>query len=176
MDVGFFRLSNSTKQRLLELYPRENFEHVVRQGSDGKLSAQYYRAAQMNRNIWFTCPVLDFAWQYVKNGGVDSSQVRVYEHHSTRFTPVFASMGVPMWRDAHLSDMSYALNAQHLEGGADNSALQLALSRVVSGAITNFINTGNPEKRNSQTTPWPAVIPGVGKEDLTQESPSRLSI
>ncbi|PLB55452.1 alpha/beta-hydrolase [Aspergillus steynii IBT 23096] len=169
-------LSNSTKQRLLELYPREDFEHMVRRDYDGPISTQYYRAAQINRDIWFTCPVLDFTWQYVKNGGVDSSQVRVYEHNSTRFTPVFETMGVPMWRVAHLSDIPYALNTQHLEGGADNSASQLALARVVSRAITNFVNTGTPEKSESQTETWPAVFSGLTSEDLSRESPSRLSI
>ncbi|KAI9040016.1 alpha/beta-hydrolase [Aspergillus affinis] len=171
-----FNLSNSTKQRLLKLYPREDFEHMVREGSDGPVSAQYYRAAQMNRDIWFTCPVLDFAWQYVKNGGVEPSQVRVYEHNSTRFTPVFEKMGVPMWRIAHLSDIPYALNAQNLEGGADNSASQLALARVVSGAVANFVNTGSPENEDGQIKRWPAVFSGATSQDLAGESPSRLSI
>ncbi|KAK1146370.1 hypothetical protein N8T08_003157 [Aspergillus melleus] len=174
--LWLFNLSNSTKQRLLELYPSENFEHMARNESDGPVSAQYYRAAQMNRDIWFTCPVLDFAWQYVKNGGVEPSQVRVYEHNSTRFTPVFEKMGVPMWRVAHLSDIPYVLNSQHLKGGADNSASQLALAQVVSGAIANFVNTGTPENEAGQIKRWPAVFSGATSQELVGDSPSRFSI
>ncbi|KAB8238519.1 Alpha/Beta hydrolase protein [Aspergillus alliaceus] len=74
--LWLFGLSNSTKKKLLQLYPVEGLERL------------------MNKDIWFTCPVLDFAWQYVKNEGADPSQM----------------MGVPMWRVAHLSDMPYLLN------------------------------------------------------------------
>jgi hypothetical protein len=168
--------SKSTKTKLLELYPLEDFTHLVRLDYDGLLSPQYYRAAQMNRDLWFTCPVLDFAWQYVKNGGGDLSNVRLYEHNATRFTPVYEKMGVPMWRVAHLSDIPYVLNVQNLQGGADNSAAQLELSKTVSRSIAKFVNTGNPEGEGSGVEDWPSAFYDATKKDLRKEFPDSISL
>lgn len=46
-----FGLSDSTKAKLLELYPLEDFEHMVRPDYDGPLSAQYYRCADQQRHL-----------------------------------------------------------------------------------------------------------------------------
>jgi hypothetical protein len=42
------------------LRAHDNSEHM------GHISPQYHRAAQLNRDIWFTCPFLDFTWLYVQ--------------------------------------------------------------------------------------------------------------
>ncbi|KAE8154789.1 alpha/beta-hydrolase [Aspergillus avenaceus] len=173
--LWLFNLAGTTKTKLLELYPTEDFEHMVQQ-DDGPISAQYYRAAQMNRDIWFTCPVLDFAWQYLKNGGVESSQIRLYEHNATRYAPSFGMMGVPMWRVAHLSDIPYVLNVKGLGGGADNSHPQLELSKRVSRTITKFVGTGSPEGNGSGVESWPAAFHDVGKPELSKDFPDKLSL
>lgn len=169
-------LSSSTKNKLLELYPVEDFEHMVRREYDGDISAQYYRAAQMNRDIWFTCPVLDFAWQYVRHGGSDLSQVRLFEHNATRFSPSYEKMGVPMWRVAHLSDIPYVLNSQRLEGGADNSPEHLDLAKNLSRAITHFVDSGSPEGGSSDGKSWPAAFADVTQKELSEDFPSKLTL
>lgn len=78
-------LSDATKKKLLELYPVSDFQHLVSGPGEG-VSRQYYRAAQLNRDLWFTCPVLDFAWQYGRNNG---GNLHVYEHNATRYGPAF---------------------------------------------------------------------------------------
>jgi carboxylesterase type B len=158
-------LSASTNQKLLDLYPVKDFESMVRPDYDGPISPQYYRAAQLNRDLWFTCPVLDFAWQYARKGGVDLSRVRLSETNSTRFTPVFEAMGVPMWRVSHLSDIPYVLNLQQMAGGADNSAAQLKLASSVSQTVVKFVVSGTPS--GSKTT-WPAAFAGATKAELAQ--------
>lgn len=160
-------LSEATRARLLQLYPASDFEHMVLPQWAGAVSPQYYRAAQLNRDLWFTCPVLDFAWQYGRrhNGG----QVRLYEHNSTRFMPTYEVMGVPMWRVAHLSDIPYVLNVQRLGGGADNSAEQLELSREVSRSIVEFVNSREDEA-------WPVAFAGAARDELDKEFPSRVSL
>lgn len=157
-------LSKTTKARLLQLYPISDFEHMVQPEWTG-VSPQYYRAAQLNRDLWFTCPVLDFAWQYGKH---NDRQVHLYEHNSTRFTPAYEMMGVPMWRVAHLSDIPYVLNAQRLGGGADNSAAQLELSKTVSRSIAGFVTSSNG--------PWPLAFADAAKGEFEEEFPSRLSL
>lgn len=161
-------LSDSTNQRLLELYPVEDFEHMVRPEYDGPISAQYYRAAQMNRDIWFSCPVIDFAWQYTRKGDTDSSQVWLYTFNSTRYTPTFEMIGVPMWRVSHLSDIPYILNVQHLPGGADNSAAQFRLGATVSRDIVKFVTSGDPSgsKKGESSTKWPPTFADATKDEL----------
>lgn len=161
-------LSELTKSTLLELYPVSDFEHMVRPELDGPISPQYYRAAQLNRDLWFTCPVLDFAWQYQKQSR--SVHVRLYEHNATRFTAAYAAMGVPMWRVAHLSDIPYVLNVQHLTGmGTDNSAEQLAEAEVMSRDIARFVTS---ELQQDQS--WPLAFGSATGEEMSEEFPTRL--
>ncbi|KAK7748157.1 hypothetical protein SLS53_001412 [Cytospora paraplurivora] len=159
-------LSEATKKKLLELYPVADFQHLVSGPGEG-VSPQYYRAAQLNRDLWFTCPVLDFAWQYGRHNG---GNVHVYEHNATRYSPVFENMGVPMWRVAHLSDIPYVLKSQKLGGGADNSAEQLLLSNEVSRRIAGFVTSGIPDKE------WPVAFEGASEAELENEFPERLSL
>ena len=129
-------LSPSSLDRLLALYPESDFTHLVRPGE--KATPQYYRAAQMNRDIWFTCPVIDFTYYYSISSNQD---VRLYEMNQTKFGPIYAYMGVPEWRVAHLSDIPYMMN---VAAGGDNSPAQQQLSAQVSGSFAAFAWTGNP--------------------------------
>ncbi|KAG8158391.1 hypothetical protein KVR01_011513 [Diaporthe batatas] len=157
-------LSQSTIKKLLELYPISDFEYI----SQGQgVSPQYYRAAQINRDLWFTCPVLDFAWQYGRHNG---NNIRLYEHNATRFAPSYALMGVPMWKVAHLSDIPYVLNSQSLGGGADNSADELALSVAVSRKIIEFITSEAPEME------WSPAFSGTGEDKVRDKLPSEISM
>jgi carboxylesterase type B len=171
--LWLYGLSEATKTKLLELYPLADFEHMVRPDYGGPISAQYYRAAQMNRGLWFTCPVLDFAWQYVRKGGAEPLGVWLYEHNATRYTPAFEMMGVLMWRVAHLSDIPYVLNNQGL---MDHSGPQLKLSRMISRSIARFANAGSPKGSVGGVEAWPAAFEGVSKKELMTESPSKLSL
>ncbi|ETS78995.1 hypothetical protein PFICI_08848 [Pestalotiopsis fici W106-1] len=163
-------LSESTKQKLLGLYPLKDFKAMVRPDHDRGVSPQYYRAAQLSRDLWFTCPVLDFAWQYLKHGGVEPSQVRLYENNMTQFTPIYEyAMKVPMWRVSHLSDIPYVLNIQKLPN-ADNSRPQLERALEVSRRIVRFVTTGSADED------WPAAFDGVTKTELESESPSKISL
>lgn len=142
---------------------------MVRPDYDGSISPQYYRAAQLNRDFWFTCPVLDFAWQYRKQSS--SAEARLFELNATRVSAAYEAMGVPMWRVAHLSDISYVLNAQQLAGtGTDNSAAQLAQARAVSRNIARFVTSGVPHDEK-----WSTAFANATGEELQQEFPSRLA-
>ncbi|KAL3478698.1 Alpha/Beta hydrolase protein [Aspergillus californicus] len=169
------QLSDSTKEKLLQLYPLEDFEHMIKLEHQGQISPQYYRAAQLNRDIWFTCPVLDFTWQYVKAGGVGASQVRLYEFNQTRYTPVFDFMGVSMWGVAHLSDIPYLFNNDHLEAGADNSDAQLALAREFSRTIIQFVH-GSPKGADNHLQSWPPAFSNDFSKSSTGDVPSHISV
>ncbi|KAJ5972734.1 Carboxylesterase type B [Penicillium vulpinum] len=169
------KLSEFTKEKLLQLYPLEDFEHMIKPEHEGQISPQYYRAAQLNRDIWFTCPVLDFTWQYVKNGGVGASQVRLYEFNETRYTPVFNSMGVSMWGVAHLSDIPYLFCNDHLGAGADNSDSQLSLGRDFSRTIIQFVH-GTPDEADDRLQSWPPAFSDDPSKSPTDDVPSHISV
>ncbi|KAL4803297.1 lipase [Aspergillus unguis] len=163
-------LSESTKTRLLELYPVSDFAHMLSQSqspsSEGAL-AQYYRAAQMSRDIWFTCPVLDFTFQYAKHGG-DASDIRLYEFNQTKYRPVFEQMGVSIWGVAHLSDIPYLFNNEGLRGCEDSEGHK-ELGREFSRAVVNFAYELEDKPKESKS--WPAAF-----EETTGASPEQISL
>ena len=138
-------LSDTSKQKLLSLYPISDFTHLVR--DDVEATAQYYRAAQINRDLWFACPVLDFTWQYSRHSR--SSNIRLYEMNQTKFGPILQYMGVPQWRVSHLSDIPFMLNNDVAAGG-DNSVNQQKISRMLSGSAAAFAHTGDPTRSDGE--------------------------
>ncbi|KAL9069593.1 MAG: hypothetical protein Q9157_006105 [Trypethelium eluteriae] len=166
--VGF---TDASLKKLLQLYPLSEFEHMAR---DEAATAQYYRAAQINRDLWFTCPVIDFTWQYVNNGGPQSPNVRLYEMNQTKFGPIFQYMGVPHWRAAHLSDIPYMLNGEVAAGG-DNGPEQQELSALLSGSAAAFAHTGNPANSSHHVLQdWPFAFSKA--EPRATEHPDEINV
>ena len=117
------------------------------------LSPQYYRAAQINRDMWFTCPVIDFTWHYARQHGgrgpsLPPAEVRLYEMNQTRFGPVFDALGIGFWRVSHLSDIPYILNGD-VAGGGDNGPQQRRLARRLAGSAAAFAYSGDPSRAGS---------------------------
>ena len=144
-------ITSSSLQRLLDVYPESDFTFLLRPNE--KATAQYYRAAQINRDLWFTCPVIDFTWQYARFG---KAPVRLYEMNQTRFDPIYRNIGHPEWRVSHLADLPYFFN-EELIGGGDNSPAEFALSKLVSGSVAAYAHTGDPTNSPSKFVlkDWP---------------------
>lgn len=166
--TGLLALKGTTANHLLSLYPISDFEHMVRPSDT--VSPQYYRAAQINRDFWFTCPALDFTWQYFKRGG--SSNIRFYEMNQTRFEPIWKMMGVPHWRVAHLSDIPYILNGD-VEAGGDNSPKQRQLAALLSGSAAAFANSADPNKILQE---WPTMYEGNSNAAMTNDFPEQITV
>ena len=164
-------LSQSSLQRLLSLYPLSDFTSLVRPNEEA--TAQYYRAAQMNRDLWFTCPIIDFTWQYTRYG---ASNIRLYEMNQTKYAPILQYMGVPQWRVCHLSDIPYMLN-EDVAAGGDNSAAQRDLSALLSGSAAAFAYAGDPGISSGRTfKDWPIAYQDQTGQALDKEYPSELSV
>lgn len=164
-------LSKPSLQKILALYPLSDFESFVRPDEDA--TAQYYRAAQINRDIWFTCPVIDFTWQYTRHG---APNIHLYEMNQTKFGPILKYMGVPQWRVCHLSDIPYMLN-EDVAAGGDNSAAQRELSALLSGSAAAFAHTGNPADSEGRVfKEWPLAYPDRREQVLAKEHPENLNI
>lgn len=159
-------LSTPSLERLLSLYPESDFKFLVRPGE--RATSQYYRAAQMNRDIWFTCPVIDFSYRY------SSKDVRLYEMNQTKLGPIYAYMGVHEWRVAHLSDIPYLMN-EDVAAGGDNSPARRELSAQLSGSVAAFAWTGDPTaataaKGAKALNDWPVAF-GKG-----EKGPEKLKV
>ena len=164
-------LSAVSLQHLLALYPLADFNHLAR--PDGA-TADYYRAAQINRDLWFTCPVIDFTWQYTRF--VSDANVRLYVMNQTKFAPIFQSMGVPHWHISHLSDIPYLMN-EDVAAGGDNSAGQQELSALLSGSIAAFAKTGNPTISNGPVfRDWKIAYRDQIDQTLRSEIPEELNV
>lgn len=164
-------LSPSSLQHLLDLYRLVDFNHLA--SPDGA-TADYYRAAQLNRDIWFTCPVIDFTWQYTRFSS--DANVRLYVMNQTKFAPIFQYMGVPHWRVSHLSDIPYLMN-EDIAAGGDNSANQQDLSALLSGGISAFANSGNPTISKGPTfQDWPIAYEDQSVQTLGSEVPEQLNV
>jgi len=164
-------LSKSSSQQILAFYPLSEFEHLVR--PDEHATAQYYRAAQINRDIWFTCPVIDFTWQYTRHG---APNIRLYEMNQTKFGPILKYMGVPQWRVCHLSDIPYILN-EDVAAGGDNSAAQRERSALLSGGAAAFAHTGDPSESEGRVfKDWPLACPDRRTQALAKENPAEIGL
>ena len=165
-------LKPESLDELLELYPLSDFQHHAPPGSP--ISAQYYRAARINRDLWFACPAIDFSWQYAKGSGAD--MVRLYEFNQTRYSPVWEVMGVPFWGVGHLSDIPYALNVRELPGGFDSSPAQLELSTQTASKIIAFMNEKGANAANPALEDWLPAYTSHSKNALKSEHPSSMNI
>ncbi|KAL6720891.1 hypothetical protein ACLMJK_002816 [Lecanora helva] len=164
-------LSKASLDRILSLYPLSDFTHLVRPNEEA--TAQYYRAAQISRDLWFTCPVIDFTWQYKRYG---TSNVRLYEMNQTKFGPILQYMGVPQWRVCHLSDIPYILN-EDVAAGGDNSPAQRELSSLLSGSAAAFAYTGDPTSTRGQSFKnWPFAYSTSSKQALSSNYPQDMSL
>ena len=166
-------LQPASLQHLLQLYPVDEFTQLVRPGEPA--TAQYYRAAQMNRDLWFTCPVIDFTWQYRRLG--HSSNIRLYEMNQTRYTPIFQYMGVPQWRVSHLSDIPYVFN-EDVAAGGDNSRPQRELSALLSGSFSAFAHSSNPTTAQAGRSfnDWPLAYGGQTAQSLSRSEPDAIEL
>ena len=150
--VAFFSsmFSNSTLDKLLSLYPVEEFQaQVARNDTE---TAQYYRASRIMRDYLFSCPALNFTYEVSRQS---TNQAYVFTLNSTRFQPIWDSVNHPEWRIAHTSDIPYVFNEEVL--GADNSKSALQLSAEVSRSFSAFATYGSPR---TSVFDWPAAWKG----------------
>lgn len=164
-------LSQSSLQHLLSLYPLSDFTSLV---SNDEATTEHYRAAQINRDIWFTCPVMDFTWQYTRFGG--GSSVRLCNVNQTKFGPIFQYMGIPRWRINYLSNTPYLMN-EDVTAGGDNSPDQQDLFALLSGSIAAFAHSGDPTISNGRTfNDWPIAYPDQSEQAPSKEHPDHSNL
>ncbi|KAL9049516.1 MAG: hypothetical protein Q9162_007187 [Coniocarpon cinnabarinum] len=140
--------------QLLSLYPLADFEEDVRNydarrgADDPPISAHYYAAARILRDMLFTCSSFEFTYQAMKQARTDPTHksqfknVHVYALNQSVFNPLWNAVGMPWMGASHGSDLPYIFNGVFPEGTL--SEQDLKLSKQLSSALITYAHTGDP--------------------------------
>ena len=145
---GFY--SNSTLDRLLSLYPVEDFEAQVIKNST--ITAQYYRASRIYRDSRLACPAINLTSEISRQS---TNRTYLFTFNSTRLQPVWDSINQSQWQIAHTSDIPYLFNEAIV--GGDNSESAMQLSAEVSRSYSAFATYGSP---STPVFDWPVAWSG----------------
>ncbi|KAF7984454.1 hypothetical protein HWV62_14546 [Athelia sp. TMB] len=161
-------LKNSTIARILDMYPVAEFTGDVL--PNDTVTAQYYRASRIQRDLTFTCPGVDFAFhvaKYAEHGAT----ARLYALNQTALAAVYAADGTAYLGVSHFSDISYVFDAVDAYPGS--TAADAALARAMAGSWAAFAANGDPAhvKAANGTTlgEWPVAFGGGAKGDAPTE-------
>lgn len=166
--VGYEVLKNSTISKILELYPVEEFANEVL--PNDTVTAQFYRASRIVRDLAFTCPAVDVAFHVAKYAESDSVTARLYELNQTAFAASYAEEGAAYLAVSHFSDISYVFNeVSYIPGAAPEDS---TLAAEMSGSWAAFAANGDPEKvkAGNGTTlgSWPVAFTDVKGEGAVE--------
>lgn len=140
-------LTPANVDTLLSLYPVSDFQA----DATADLSAEFYRAARIFRDILMTCPPLWYGAQIAAGG----SQVYHYAWNQSLLDPILEHAGYPGMGVVHTSELGYVFgNLSHYDvhgypfspGESDR-----ALLRRGSRSWSSFVSTGRPTVEGRET-------------------------
>ncbi|MCJ1392193.1 hypothetical protein MMC18_005060 [Xylographa bjoerkii] len=132
-------ISTSSLAQLLAQYPITEFAPLPASNT----SAYYFQAAQIFRDITFTCPGFRFAQATAEKG----ARAYLYELNQTILTPLFLKLGQPEFGVSHFSDIPYVFN--NLNPALNASASDFKLASQVSGSWSAFAAHADPSVRGT---------------------------
>ncbi|PWY75981.1 carboxylesterase [Aspergillus sclerotioniger CBS 115572] len=147
------RLSNASIAKALQLYPLSDFSNDTT--VDPPVSAQYFRASQMERDHGFTCPSLlavETNAQYASHGHVRNY---LYSLNQTAFAEVFALEGLTYYGVPHFSDIPYIFNTV-TDGllAPVSTASDRQLASAIGASWASFATFGDPSHANGTVSGW----------------------
>lgn len=140
-------MTDANVDKLLALYPASDFQA----NADADLSAEFYRAARVFRDIMMTCPPL---W-YGEHMAVSGSDVYHYAWNQSLLDPILGFVGYPGLGVVHTSELAYVFgNLSHYDVhgypfAPDES--DHALLRRGSRSWSSFVSTGRPSLEGLET-------------------------
>ena len=146
------KLTNAALQEMLALYPLSSFEDDPSEN----FSAQYFRAAQIGRDIMFTCPSL-FMVEAMANHSMGNTTNQLYVLNETLFKPEWKRLHSQYLGVGHGSDVPFAYNDASAIPNTTPSEVQLA--EEMSGSWAGFAYTDVPTMSrggfNTTLQDWP---------------------
>lgn len=131
-------LKPATIAEALDLYPPTLFHDDLPEN----ITAQYFCAAQILRDTWFTCPSLLLA-QAMANHFGRATRNYIYALNESVFEPLFAEANISYLGVSHGSDIPFVFN-EASAAAFDASKEDIALGSRVSGSWAAFAQDGVP--------------------------------
>jgi carboxylesterase type B len=160
LSVFYPDLNQTSIERILDLYPTNDFVANI----DAGLSAEFYRSAQIFRDILFVCPSFLFGHamaekfaeeeDYSKGGLPPPPPVFLYEFNQTILTPYLESVGAPGLGVIHTSELAYVYAnfiTYNVTGVIRPSVSDDALLEQVSRSWSTFASVGVPSVSGKDT-------------------------
>ena len=130
-DISTFSLS-----QLLAQYPITDFAPLAASNT----SAYFFQAAQILRDLTFTCPAIQFAQATARKG----ARAYLYELNQTSFDNEFAGIDLAEFGVFHFSDIPYVFKNLKNATGSD-----VHLASQVSGSWSAFAAHADPSVRGT---------------------------
>ena len=133
-------MTNQSINDLLALYPSSDFQD----DTAANLSREFYRSAQIFRDIIMTCQPIYYGETLAKAGNT----VYLADQNQTLLTPILASLGFPGLGPIHTSEFAYTMgNLSHYNTSGypfNPTAQDYRLQRQESRSWSTFAATGQP--------------------------------
>lgn len=161
------QLTDATANAALSLYPLSKFEDITSENHTA--TAQYMRAAQIFRDVTFTCPSIFLAEAMYNYSDVSTTTSYLFENNVTAYTTLEKDGNVTYLGVIHSSDLAFvfddvassAYNASLL-GGIDQSDVTLGSDWSASWA--QFANDGSAGGKNGTFQEWSQITRAQGNE------------
>jgi len=169
-EVFYPNVTSSTLTSILDLYPVTDFSP----NTTANLSAEFYRSAEIFRDILLTCPSFYFAEAMAKKYNTSEPPVYLYSANQTILGSFLDVAGLPGLGVIHTSELSYLygnLSIFNLTDAGipgyhfDPSASDYEFARQLPRSWSSFASTGAPSIEGKDTLPgWKTAYPN-GKGD-----------
>ncbi|CAG8979245.1 hypothetical protein HYALB_00013313, partial [Hymenoscyphus albidus] len=163
-------LHETTLLNLLSLYPVSEFPA----NPDASLSAEFYRTAQIFRDVLFVCPAVFMLSAMAKKYPKDSPPLYLCNQNQTLLTSYLEAEGVPGLGVIHTSELSYLFgnisifNLTDYTPPLENYTFapteeDYLLEKRIPGSWSAFATWNDPRKGVNSMRGWTTAFPGHEK-------------
>ncbi|KAM3086947.1 hypothetical protein ACMFMG_001062 [Clarireedia jacksonii] len=169
ISLYYPNLTSTTLTDLLALYPSSSFSA----NPSANLSSEFYRSAQILRDILLTCPSFLFVSSMAKKYNTSSPPTYLYSGNQTILTSYLNAAGAPGLGVIHTSELGYLFSDLELFNVTDlnlpgytfaPTESDYALAKSLPRSWISFGKSGKPSKGNGTLPGWTSAFP-YGKGD-----------
>ncbi|PQE09737.1 Carboxylesterase type B protein [Rutstroemia sp. NJR-2017a BBW] len=172
ISLYYNNLTSTTLTDLLSLYPSSSFAA----NPSANLSSEFYRTAQIFRDILLTCPSFLFVSSMAKKYNTPSPPTYLFSGNQTILTPYLESVGAPGLGIIHTSELAYLFSDLDLFNVTDQdlpgytfapTESDYALAKSLPRSWISFGKSGKPSKGNGTLPGWTSAYPyGKGEGEV----------
>ncbi|KAJ5726740.1 carboxylesterase [Penicillium malachiteum] len=154
-------LSSENVAKALALYPISDFPS----DSSQNITAQYFRASRILRDMEFTCGNLFTTEMNQKYSNPDTSSY-LYSLNQTMFEVVLELENLSYYQVCHFSDIPYVFNLATTSWADIATASDIRLSSQISGSWASFASLGNPSVSRGSLPRWTEAMNSDGTYNI----------